>query len=116
MISRLDRRSGTVLGFRVTGPVTKQDYAELVPQVEAVMAAQDQFSLVLDLTALTGEPPSAWGSDLALGREFRPQLRRLAVIGDSVLDRLVAALADPFYAQQARRFDDPDAAWEWAQG
>ena len=79
------------------------------------MAGHDEFSLVLELTELTGEPPTAWSPDLAFGQEFRHHLRRPAVIGDTFLDWLVVALADPLCAEEARRFDDADAAWQWAQ-
>jgi hypothetical protein len=42
----------------------------------------------------------------------------MAIVGDGTFEKLLAKLADPFYADDARFFgaEDVDSAWEWAEG
>ncbi len=113
MIETLPQSAGSMLGVRVSGVVDKADYAVLVPAAEALVAEHGTIELLLDLTDFDREKASAWGADLAFGREFRHTITRMAIVGDGVLEKFVAAAAAPFYAREAKRFDDVDAAWAW---
>ena len=48
MIETMDRSTQTVLGFKVSGTVTKDDYEVLTPAVEAAIDANGSVSLLLD--------------------------------------------------------------------
>ncbi len=113
MIETLPNSVGSTIGFRVSGVVEKSDYEVLVPAVESAVADHGTIQLLLDLSDFDKEKLSAWGSDLAFGREFRKNIAKLAIVGDGVAEKLAAAAAAPFYAREAKRFDDQDAAWAW---
>ncbi len=113
MIETLPRSAGSTLGFKVSGVVDKADYGVLVPAVEAAVAQHGNVRLLLDLSDFDKEKASAWGADLAFGREFRDDIAKMAIVGDGVLEKFVAAAAAPFYAHETKRFDEADAAWAW---
>ncbi len=113
MIETLPKSVGSTVGFRVSGVVDKSDYEVLVPAVESAVAEHGSIRLLLDLSDFDKEKASAWGSDFAFGREFRKDIDRLAIVGDGVVEKIAAAAAAPFYAREAMRFDDQDAAWAW---
>ena len=75
MIEEMDRGSGAVLGFSVSGDVTRADYDTLTPAVAAAIEEHGSVRLLLDLTGFYWEKVGAWGADLHFGREFPRQDR-----------------------------------------
>lgn len=113
MIEQLRGSHGAVLGFRVTGDVTAEDYGELEPAVRAAVDEHGSVRLLLDLVDLHGEKLEAWGSDLRFGAHFRHVIERMAIVGDHAWERWLTRLAEPFYARDAQYFTEQDAAWAW---
>lgn len=114
-ITRSPRSAGKVLGFEVSGEVTTQDYEVLTPAVEAAVREFGTVRLLCDLTGFQWEKVSAWGSDFHFGHEFHHKIERMAIVGDKKWEEMVTHLAAPFYAQEARFFDDEDAAFAWLE-
>lgn len=117
MLEKMSQSSGNVIGYKITGKIMPEDYEQLVPEVEALVAKEGHIRLVIDMTQFQGEAMKAWGADWQFGREFHDKIDKLAVIGDKVWERLLMPLAKPFYAHAVKVFhsDEADAAWEWAQ-
>lgn len=113
MITELNRSSGNCIGIAVSGDVTKADYDVLIPLVEGVVHDHGTVNLLCDMRDFHWEKASAWGSDLHFGREFKDKTTKMAVVGDSGFDHLVAQLAKPFYAQNVKYFTDENQAWAW---
>ena len=113
MISRLEQSGGKNLGFQVSGDVVKADYDVLVPATQAVVDEFGSVNLLLDLTGFHTEKLEAWKSDLEFGRDYRKSIEKLAVIGDGHLVKLLADVAQPFYAREAASFDNQTDAWAW---
>ena len=113
MISTMDRSSGSVLGFTISGNVTKADYQTLDPAVEAAIAKHGSVSLLFDLTGFHWEKVSAWGADLGFGKKFHDSVEKMAIVGDKKWERHLAKLAQPYYAKQAQFFETDDDAWTW---
>ncbi|GAA4063771.1 SpoIIAA family protein [Agromyces indicus] len=112
-ITQSDRSSGDILGFVVSGDVTKADYDVLTPAVEAAVEEHGEVKLMLDLTDFRWEKVGAWGADLRFGHEFHEKVARMAIVGHKKWEERLALLASPFYAREAAYFEDPDAAWAW---
>jgi SpoIIAA-like len=115
MIEQIARSHDNVLGFRVSGDVTRDDYDILDPAVRAAVDASGSAHLLLDLTDFHWERAEAWGRDLRFGKELGSSLQRMAIVGNRSWEKLLARLAAPFYAQDARYFDDPEEAWAWLE-
>ncbi len=119
MIEKMSESAGNVVGYRVEGKIKKEDYTEtLFPEVSALVEQEGSIGLLLQLDDLKGEEMKAWGKDLKFGKEFRKKIERLAVVGDGRLEKIIASVADPFYARDAKYFHtaDLDKAWAWVAG
>jgi len=115
MIEQLPRSHDNVLGFTVSGDITKDDYAVLDPAVAAAVKDSGTVRLLLDLTDFHWEKASAWGADLHFGSEFHKAMECMAIVGDKKWEQWLAKLAQPFYAQEAKYFDSIDEAWAWLE-
>ena len=115
MIEALPGSHDEVLGFRVAGDVTADDYAVLTPAVRTAVDKHGSVRVLLDLTDFHWEKAEAWGADLHFGEQFRHAIERMAIVGDHAWERWLAHLAEPFYARDAQYFTDPDQAWNWLE-
>jgi hypothetical protein len=115
MFEKMNESSGSVIGYRVAGTITKDDYGQLVPEVEALLQEEDSICMLLDMTPFKWEKVRAWGSDWRFGRDYHKKITKLAVVGDKKWEKWLTSIADPFYAQDAKYFRsaDMDAAWAW---
>ena len=115
MIAKLSESSDSVIGFKVSGTVKKDDYQVLIPEVEAAVQNNKSANLLLDLTELEGEALEAWGSDMKFGREYRKKINKMAIVGDKRWQQWMTKLAEPFFAKKARYFESSRAneAWVW---
>lgn len=115
MIEKMSRSHDNVLGFRVSGDVTRDDYAVLDPEVRSAVDAAGSARVLLDLTDFHWEKIEAWGADLRFGREYHKSIDRMALVGHHQWEKWLAKVAEPFYAQQARYFPDVEQAWAWLE-
>lgn len=115
MIEKLEQSSGKVIGFKMSGTIDKKDYDVLVPEVEALMADDGHFNMLLDMTEFKWEKISAWGHDMKFGERTRKKVDKLAVIGDKKWQKWLTDISDPFYAHEAEFFEpaQSDQAWSW---
>lgn len=113
MIETMEQSTETVLGYKISGDVTKADYQTLVPAVQAAVDAHGSISLLFDLTGFHWEKVSAWGADLGFGKKFHDSVEKMAIVGDKKWERHLAKLAQPYYAKQAQFFETDDDAWTW---
>ncbi len=112
---KMEKSSGNVLGFKVVGTISKDDYATMVPQVESLIASEGTIRLLCDLTDFKWEEVSAWGADMRFGREHKDKIEKLAIVGDSRWQSWLSKLADPFFAGESQYFEvtNEDQAWDW---
>ena len=64
-----------VMGVTISGTVTKSDYDEFTPQVEAIVKASGSIRMLMDITGLIGEKSEAWKSDWDFGQQFKGRLK-----------------------------------------
>jgi len=115
MIQLMEQSEANVLGYRVVGDVTKDDYPPLTSTVEAAIKEYGAIRILIDMHDFKGEKPDAWSSDLAFGKEFKGQIERMALVGDQSWGKYMTKIAAPFYAQAAEWFTDMDTAWTWVK-
>ena len=118
MFTVMPESEANVLGLQMIGTVHKEDYAALVPKVEALVQQYDDVRMLCDLGEFKTEAADAWLADLQFGREFHSKVSKMAIVGDKRWESWIAKLAAPFYAKEARYFHtaDMDAAWSWVKG
>lgn len=115
MIKELSQSSGSVVGYKVSGTITKEDYETFVPQVQALVEQEGSINMLLDLEGFEWEKVSAWGADMNFGHEYHEKITKMAIVGDKKWEKWLTKLVDPFYASQAKYFHttEMDAAWDW---
>jgi predicted transcriptional regulator len=115
MLEKLNDSSGSIVGYKVVGKVTVDDYLELEPAMQALVDQHDSVNMLLDLQEFSGEEVKAWLPDLRFGHRFHDKIARMAIIGDKRWQKWMTALVSPWYAQQARFFlpEESDKAWAW---
>jgi hypothetical protein len=115
VIEQLPHDHENVLGFTISGDVTREDYEILVPAVRDMVGTHGSARLLLDLTHFHWEKVSAWGSDMKFGHEFHDAIERLAIVGDHQWESWLAFFVKPFYARDAGFFSDRDSGWAWLE-
>jgi hypothetical protein len=113
VIEKMSRSHDNVVGFRVSGDVTRADYDTLEPEVQTIVDASGSVRVLLDMTDFRWEKVEAWGADLRFGKKYHRSIERMALVGHHQWEKWLARLAEPFYAQQARYFADVNQAWDW---
>ena len=113
MIEKMSRSHDNVLGFRVSGDVAREDYEILEPAVQEIVDQSGSARLLLDMSDFRWEKVEAWGADLRFGHKYHRSIERMALVGHHKWEKLLARLAEPFYAQQAQYFADVEQAWDW---
>ena len=116
MIETMERSSDNVLGYVMSGDITKADYETLVPAVAAAVEAHGSVSLLFDLTDFHWEKMSAWKSDMDFGKDYHDKIVKMAIVGDKGWEKHLTKLADRYYAEEAKYFEAADDAWDWLEG
>jgi hypothetical protein len=113
MLETMDKSSGNVVGYKVSGDMTKADYATLDPAVDAVINEFGSIKLLLDLTDFHWEKVNAWSSDLDFGKTYKDKIDKMALVGNKKWESFMAKAAQPFYAKEIQYFETDDDAWGW---
>ena len=117
MLARIDGLPDGVIGLRVVGRLTADDYkTELEPAVNAVVAAGRKVRLLLELgRSYEGIDPGAMAADLGFGSEHFRAFERLAVVTDIDWIRGGAGLFGPLMPGEVRVFavGELEAAKTW---
>jgi hypothetical protein len=113
MICTMDRSSGKLLGYSVSGDVTKADYGTLVPAVAAVVKEQGSVCLLLDVTDFHVEKLDAVGSEVDFGKQFHGEIDKMAIVGNEKWEKPAAALCKKFGVSNWKFFETDDDAWTW---
>ena len=116
MLEKLSESSGSIVGYKVVGKVTAEDYQKLEPEVKTLVEKyDDNVCLLLNLQEFAGEEAKAWLPDLKFGHHFHDKIAKMAIVGDKRWEKWLTSLADPFYAKDAKFFhpEETDKAWAW---
>jgi hypothetical protein len=115
MLQTMEQSSGRALGYRLSGNVTKADYATFSPAVEAVVEQYGSVDLLLDVSEIHWEKPSAWSSDIEFGQEFKGKIGKMAAVSHSKWAKQMAKLTEPFDPKETKTFESLDDAWDWVK-
>lgn len=116
MITKMSESKGNVLGLKIIGNVTKEDFKILMPEMQALVDKEGSISLLLDMTQFKGEDIDAWGADFNFSRKYRGKINKIAIVGDKTWEKWLTKLVEPFYHSAEAKFFYPvdiEAAWKW---
>ncbi len=113
MLETMEKSSGNVIGYKISGDVTKEDYATLDPAVAAAVKEYGSINLLLDMTDFHWEKVSAWSADFGFGKKYKDSIDKMALVGNKKWEKAMAKAAQPFYAKAIKYFETDDDAWDW---
>jgi hypothetical protein len=113
MLSTMERSTDKVLGYTISGDMTKADFQTLVPVLSSVIKAQGSVSVLFDLTGFKREKITALGSDVDFSQQFQGKIAKIALVGDSKWESHLTKLVEPYAAKEAKYFDTDSDAWSW---
>lgn len=109
-IELADRGRDDVLTLRLSGRLTKADYAAFVPEIERMMRAHGKVRLLVQLEAFHGWTGAAAWEDTKFGLRHYADMERIAIVGDKAWEKGMALLCKPFTAAEVRYFDAAEMA------
>lgn len=118
MLEKLSKSSGNILGFKVIGKITKEDYATLIADIEALGQEEISIRLLLDLEAFEGEEIKSRGAKLSFRGDYQNKMAKLAIIGDKKWHEWFLTFSDRLNLTRQIEFfpaENHEAAWEWLQ-
>jgi hypothetical protein len=105
-----------VLWVKVTGKLSKEEYADLVPSWERMIARYGKLRLLFQMEpGFEGwEPMAAW-DDLKFSLSQQNEIERVAMVGAKKWHEFAAKLGALLVDSEVRYFDDSeiDAAQRW---
>jgi hypothetical protein len=113
MIEQLSRSTGSVVGLRVAGTVTTEDYERLVPDLERVIAEHGELNLFCRFDGMEGIEPGAIWEDAQFYAHNVSDLARLAVVKDRDWQGALARIGSLF-GVETRVVDPSEEAEAWA--
>jgi len=115
MIEKLEKSSGKIIGFTLSGRLHDEDYKIFVPQLESVMEQEGKTRLLAHFHDFHGWDLHAAWDDMKFGVKHYDDLERIALVGDRKWEEWMAKICKPFTRASVRYFDSSEIekAWEW---
>ena len=109
---------GNVLGVRVSGTVTGDDYERFRPVIDERVRQHGKVRLLIWMDAFDGwgDLDAAW-EDLKLDAAHPVDVERLALVGDGEWHAVTAWLDRLFVPDEVRSFSEAllGEAWDWVR-
>ncbi len=117
MIEKLDRSTGKIIGYRVSGKLHDEDYKKFVPEIEAVIEKEGPVRILLEMSDFHGWDLHAAWDDLKFDIKHYKDLERIAIVGENKWEEWMSKLSKPFVKGKARYFDshELEEAWKWLE-
>ncbi len=116
MFERLDRSSGKVIGFRLSGKLTDADYKEVTPQFEKAIEESGKIRVLWEMgDDFRGWDAKAAWDDFKYWREWKDDIERMVLVGDKKWEEWMSKLAKLFMRSETKYYDQSqiEEAWEW---
>lgn len=116
MLEKLSQSSGNILGYKVIGKITKEDYAIVKSDLYDLLQQESSICLLLDLQEFKGEELTTRGTKISFRGEFQEKMVKMAVVGDKKWHEWYLILDDRMnFTRQIEFFSagEQEAAWEW---
>jgi hypothetical protein len=117
MIEKLERSSGRILGFKMSGKLHDADYGQFVPLVEEAMKAQGKIRLLAHFHDFHGWDLHALWDDTKFSTKHCADIDRIALVGEKKWEEWMAKICRPFTMAKLRYFDAAqiEEAWQWLE-
>ncbi|MBI1370893.1 MAG: STAS/SEC14 domain-containing protein [Planctomycetes bacterium] len=109
--------TSNVLHVHVSGKLTKEDYAQFVPRIEAIIRDHGAVRILFDMHDFHGWNMAAMWEDMKFGFRHFNDIERIAMVGEKAWEHGMAAFCKPFTKAKVRYFDrsEEQAAIAWVE-
>ena len=113
----LESNSEKVVGLRVNGKLTKEDYDGLIPYLEDILAQFDQISLLCDMSGFVGIEAQAFWEDFKFSLRHLRDFKRMAIVGDQRWLEWWTNVFNPLVKTDVKYFplEHMNEAWTWVK-
>lgn len=110
--------SGKTVTVRVSGKLSKSDYAHFVPELERLIGQQGKLRLLLEMHDFHGWEAGAVWEDVKFDVKHFKDIERLAMVGETKWEQGMSWFCKPFTTAKIRYFDraDLEEARRWLAG
>ena len=118
MLEKLNQTSGNILGYKVIGKITGEDYKTVTDDLEALGQDEDSICLLLDLEAFEGEEIKALSAKTRFRGDYQKKITKMAIVGEMNWHKWYLSFADRLNYDRETEFfpaGDHQAALEWAR-
>jgi hypothetical protein len=105
-----------VLSVKVSGKLSREEYADLVPAWENMIRKHGKFRLLFEMEpGFTGWEPMAAIDDVKFSMQHRNEIEKIAMVGEKKWHDLATKLGSLLVGAEVRYFDrsELDAATAW---
>jgi len=110
MIDLHEESSGKLLTVQLSGKLTKEDYEQFVPRVDAAIKQNGKVRILVQMHDFHGWELGALWEDMKFDAKHFSDIERLALVGESKWEAGMAAFCKPFTSASIRYFDQSKAA------
>ena len=116
MIETLDRSSGKVIGFKLSGKLHDEDYKHFVPAIDAA-AGEGKAKILAWFHDFHGWDAHALWDDIKFSTTHCTKIEKIALVGEKKWEECMAKVCKPFTMAKIKYFDavEIDAAWAWLE-
>lgn len=117
MIEQLDRGTGKVIGFKLSGKLHDEDYKHFVPLVDKAIAEQGKVRLLAQFHDFHGWDMHALWDDTKFSTTHCNKIERIALVGEKKWEEWMAKVCKPFTMAKIEYFDasEIESAWKWLE-
>lgn len=104
-----------IVTITISGKLTKEDYATLVPDCENAIRRHGAIRILFRMTDFHGWAWAAAWEDLKFDMKHHADIEKLAMVGENKWEKMMAALCKPFTKAEVRYFPSGqlDQAMDW---
>ncbi len=115
MIEKIERSSGKIIGFLLSGRLHDEDYNIFVPQLESVIEQEGKTRLLAHFHDFHGWDLHAAWDDMKFALKHYGDVELIALVGEREWQEWMAKICKPFTRARVRYFDSSEIekTWEW---
>jgi hypothetical protein len=115
MITLAATEGSNILSVKASGKLTKENYEEFGPKVEALIHQHGKIRVLIELEDFHGWSAGALWEDIKFDVKHFRDIERLALVGEKKWEKGMATFCKPFTTAEVRYFDraQVDDAREW---
>lgn len=113
MITEIPLNEPHIYAFQLSGKLVEEDYKIFRPKLERIINKESPLSLLIILKDFKGWSAKAAWQDLKMGLEHNQDFLRIAIVGETFLEKIISEIGDLFIKSEVEHFDDETDALTW---